>query len=182
MGRTLRELIDVPEPLRSYITKFAMPLIDLSQCSDEGLRGESLFFAYMLLLKFIQQDELPERLSGILGLFRRLLPPATGLESLETILRYLVSGTDRVSREQLRTALTETLRFESEPIMPTIAEQWIQEGIEKGREEGQLIGRIRTLQEVLGRKVDSPEALAKLSREDLQRFAADLNAVQSDRN
>ncbi len=182
VARTLPELIDVPNSLRRYIPQFSMPLIDLSQCTDEDLRGESLFFAHMLLLKYIQRDELPERLPEILRLFGRLLPPATGLESLETILRYLVSGTDRVSREQLRTAITETLRTEGESIMPTIAEQWIQEGIEKGREEGELIGRIRTLQEVLGRKVDTPEELAKLSREDLERVAAELNAAQRDRN
>jgi flagellar biosynthesis/type III secretory pathway protein FliH len=91
-----------------------------------------------------------------------------------------------VSREQLRTAITETLRTEGESIMPTIAEQWIQEGIEKGLQEGiekgELIGRIRTLQEVLGRKVDTPEVLAKLSREDLKEVAAELNAAQRDRN
>ncbi len=86
-----------------------------------------------------------------------------------------------MSREQLRTAITETLRTEGESFMPTIAEQWIQEGIEKGREEGELIGRIRALQ-VLDRKVETPEELAKLSREDLERVAAELNAAQRDRN
>ncbi|QDV66580.1 putative transposase [Rosistilla carotiformis] len=179
VARSLPELIDAPASLQPYVPSFTMPLIDLSCCTDEELRTESLFFAYMSLLKYIGRDELPERLPELLRLFRRLLPPATGLASLETILRYLVSGTDRVTRDQLRTAVADALRIEGENLMPTIAEQWLKEGIEKGVqagvEKGEWIGRIRTLQEVLSRKVDSVELLMSLQVSELQQLAGDLS-------
>jgi len=38
-----------------------------------------------------------------------LLPLATALESIETILRYLVVGTDRVSRQELVTVFTRVM-------------------------------------------------------------------------
>jgi predicted transposase YdaD len=89
-SRTMRELVGAPSELEDYVPEFGLPLADLSVCSDEELRQESLFLAYMSLLKYIMRDELPERLPEILGVFRRMLPPATAFESLVTILRYLV--------------------------------------------------------------------------------------------
>ena len=39
----------------------------------------------MLLLKYIQRDELPERLPDILALFRELSEPSTALERFEAL-------------------------------------------------------------------------------------------------
>ncbi len=193
-ARTTRELIDAPDALKAYIPTFVLPLLDLSVCSDQELRQESLFLAYMSLLKYIQRDELPERLPEILGLIRRLLPPATALESLETVLRYLVSGTDRVTRDELTSVVTNVLESEGTIIMPTIAEQWKQEGFEKGRsegrsegreegiEKGKLIGRVRTLEEFLSRSPTSEESLSNLSIEQLQQLAKALESELNERS
>jgi len=185
VARTMRELIDSPESLRCYIPDFTLPLLDLSQCSDEELRGESVFLAYMSLLKYIKRDELPDRLPEILGLFRKLLPPATALESFETILRYLATGTDRVSRAELISVVTQVIETEGNSIMPTIAEQWKQEGRQEGRQEGiergELIGRIRTLEEFIGRSISPTNLLSELSHEELQGLASELSQAMRDR-
>ena len=55
------------------------------------------------------------------------------------------------------------------------------QGLEQGREQGLLIGRIRTLQEVLGQPVASEDALFLLSVEDLQTLAAQLQAALASR-
>ena len=203
VARNLRELIDVPDALREYIPAFHLPLVDLSQCSDEELRQESLFFAHMMLLKYMLRSELPERLPEILGLLRVLLSSQTGFESFEAILRYLATGTDRISRDHLQAVVRDLLQTDEESIMPTIAEQWIQEGfdkgfekgieqgiergigqgieqgiergIEQGIEKGEVIGRIRALQEFLNRPVDSRADLEKLDRNSLDQLAAQLD-------
>ena len=126
----------------------------------------------MLLLKYIQRDELPERLPDILALFRELSEPSTALERFEAVLRYLMSGTDRISRDQLRDIVIHTLQSPGESLMPTIAEQLRQEG----REEGELIGQIRTLEGILGRELSSRETLSALPREELKRMADELAA------
>ena len=130
----------------------------------------------MLLLKYIQRDELPERLPDILALFRELSEPSTALERFEAILRYLMSGTDRISRDQLRDIVIHTLQSPGESLMPTIAEQLRQEGRDEGREEGELIGQIRTLEGILGRELSSRETLSALPREELKRMADELAA------
>lgn len=181
VARTLPDLVDPPELLRSYVPAFTMPLVDLSCCTDKELRTESLFFANMTLLKYIQRDELAERLPNLLRLFRKLLPPATGLSSLEAIIRYLVSGTDRVSRDQLKDAVASALRIEGENLMPTIAEQWLREGMEKGLEQGvekgAWIGRIQTLQQVLHREVEAAETLMAMQLDELRKLAGELEAA-----
>ena len=185
VARSMGELVQSPEALKRYIPQFTMPLLDLSQLSDSELRGESLFLAYMSLLKYIKRDELPDRLPELLGLFRQLLPPTTALEGFETILRYLTSGTDRVSRDELRSAVTQALKTEGESIMPTIAEEWKKEGLEKGRQEGRqegkLIGRILALEEFLGQASSAEESLQQLSLGELQRMSESLSSAIRDR-
>ena len=61
--------------------------------------------------------------------------------------------------------------------MPTCFEALL----EQGRKQGLLIGRIRTLQEVLGQPVGAEDALVLLSVEDLQTLAGQLQAALASR-
>ena len=53
---------------------------------------------------------------------------------MESLLRYIVSGSDKVSIEELEDRLREIP--EGGRIMPTIAEQWLKKGSEQGKKEG----------------------------------------------
>jgi flagellar biosynthesis/type III secretory pathway protein FliH len=52
--------------------------------------------------------------------------------------------------------------------MPTIAQQWKQEGREEGREEGRIAGQIQLLQKLLGHTESTLEELLAMDRRDLQ--------------
>jgi len=65
--------------------------------------------------------------------------------------------------------------------MPTIAEEWKQEGIEQGIEQGELIGRIGVMEEFLGRSVSLKESLLALSLDELRRISSELTALMRDR-
>ena len=77
------------------------------------------------------------------------------------------------------------LQIELETQMPTcfeaLVEEGMKKGLEKGRLQGLLIGRIRTLQEVLGQPVAAEDALALLPIEDLQTLAGQLQATLATR-
>jgi len=60
---------------------------------------------------------------------------------VETLLRYLTAGTDQLGAQELMQAVAQALPEEGGTLMPTIAEQWIEEGIRRGREEGIQRGR-----------------------------------------
>ena len=55
-----------------------------------------------MLLKHIFSDDLGNRLPEILSLLKNLSDKQSGLEYLETILKYLASGTDRVGAEEFK--------------------------------------------------------------------------------
>jgi len=88
-------------------------------------------------LKYIFRDDLRERLPEILGLLRELEQSSSGLDYVITLLRYLAQGpsTERLNADELRRVATAVLSNEGE-LMTTIAEQWVQEGIEKASRRG----------------------------------------------
>ncbi len=59
----------------------------------------------------------------------------------------------------------------------TLADQYRQEGREAGRSEGQLIGKIQLLQDLLGREITPTEALASRSLDELQALHDVLKAL-----
>jgi len=88
----------------------------------------------LLILKYIFREDIRERLPGILKFLRDLSEKRTGMEYIETILRYIVNAapTDNIGREDLRAAVDEALPHRGGEIMPTIADEWIKEGMQQG--------------------------------------------------
>ncbi|KAA1262451.1 hypothetical protein LF1_50150 [Rubripirellula obstinata] len=118
-------------------------------------------------------------LANFLTLFATIGRQPSGLDCLKTVLIYLSSGTDQINRNQLIEAVQNTLQEQGEDLMPTIAQQWKQEGREERREEGRLAGQIQLLERLLGVPESTldqllSKPLAKLER-DLQRLQKDLD-------
>ena len=135
-SRTMQDIIDAPPEMQCYVPQFESQLIDLSQYSDSELKEKVLYNAALTVLKYIRSRELPLRLPGIVQLFAQLTEERRGLECLRAALVYLSNGTDRINRQQLIEVVRNTLNKQEESMMPTIAEEWIQEGRVEGRVEG----------------------------------------------
>ena len=123
----------LPAVLQRYVPAYEYVLYDLSQYPDEAIQGAVILRVGLLLLKYILRDELPERLGEMLGLLEELLSQPTGLAYIETILRYVTRGTDKISLVELKQIMTEVFT-EGAELMPTIAEQLIEQGRAEGRE------------------------------------------------
>ncbi len=128
-------MIDAPKVFKPYLPEFTYLLTDLSRFSDEEIKGAVTLRAGLLILKYIFRGELQERLLGILGLLRELSGQQSGLEFIETVLRYLGSAAE-MQKNDLKRVAAQALP-EGEQIMATPAEQWIQEGLQKGLEQGE---------------------------------------------
>ncbi len=206
VARSMDQLIAVPEPLRPYVPRFSLPLLDLSRFPEEQLREESIVFVLLSVLKYSRREELAQRLEEAFRIVAQGLERDSALQMLEAILRYVVSVSSTITPDALRASFTrgvanQPLLIEGLSLMPTIAEQWLQQGIEKGIEQGiekgieqgrqkgrqegtahgELIGRIRAFQEVLGQPVDSLETLAVRDEGELRQLAEQLKAALSHR-
>ncbi|MBE7471959.1 MAG: Rpn family recombination-promoting nuclease/putative transposase [Anaerolineales bacterium] len=143
VARRFSALFDLPGELRPYLPEFEYHLADLSQYSQADIKDRVeravILQLGLLSLKYIYAEDVGEQLEKIIRLALALLEQRTGLEYINTILRYMVAGSDKLSEEQLRTIVLRVIE-EGDELMPTIAEQWIEQGqaigLEKGREEG----------------------------------------------
>ena len=82
-------------------------------------------------------------------MIKDLLNKRSGLEYLETLLKYVASGSDQIREEEIERGLKEILREKGGDIMPTVAEQWIERGIQQGIQQGILETSRADLIEVL---------------------------------
>lgn len=129
------DLFTGPEELRPYWPTFRYELFDLTRYSDEEIRGEVLARVTLLTLKYVSDRNLVARLPEIFGLWRELANKETALEYLETLLRYLSAAAVHVTRQELVQTVNTTLRSQGDEIMPSIAQQWVEEGIVKGSQQ-----------------------------------------------
>jgi predicted transposase/invertase (TIGR01784 family) len=128
-------LLDPPQELRSYLPAFRYHLSDFSHLSDETIRGKIWLRVSLATLRAVFDPDLREELADLVALMFRLGEQRTGLEYIRTILYYLSKATERVTPEDLRTALSRQ-GAQGEEMMSTIAQEFIQEGMERGFARG----------------------------------------------
>jgi len=135
VGLNLGWLIETPESLKVFVPDYRYWLCDLTGYSDEEIEGEVKLRVALLLLKYVMRPDLGEHLGEILSLLRELSERRTGLEYLESILRYVSQGTEQIDGEELREAVEEAFP-EGGGLMSTIAERWVEQGLQQGMQQG----------------------------------------------
>jgi predicted transposase/invertase (TIGR01784 family) len=135
VARSFSALLDgheLPE-LRRYAPEFEYHLCNLSAYGEDELKGQVRLRVWLLLLKHIFSEQLGAKLPEILTLLVQS-QEQTALEYLRTVLRY-VSAARKITLDELQSALIAALPQEEGGLMQTLAGTWIQQGIERGRQE-----------------------------------------------
>ena len=129
--------------LSSYIPDFGFELYDLFHYSDDEMKGTIMDRVVKLLFKYSHNPDFHHKLPGIFSLLKTLMEKETGLQYLETVLRYLTSvvNQDELSLEQIKEIAEQAISKETGEHIMTIAE--------KLRNEGEIRGEIRGRQEGL---------------------------------
>lgn len=133
-------LFDAVEPLAGYVPDFRCQLIDLSQYTDEEIKGQALLSVGLLILKHIFNPDLAQQLPGILALLNELAEQQTGIQYLYTILRYLSVSATTLEAADLQQTVRQLFTEHGEEIMATIAEKWLEQGQQEGWQKGQREG------------------------------------------
>ena len=161
-------LFEVPDILRPYLPEFRYHLADLSQYSDEEIKTRIeravILQIGLLSLKYIYAEDVGQQLAKIIRLIYELLDQETATAYIQTVLRYMAAGSDKLSQEDLKTIVLKVIE-EGDDLMPTLAEQWVEEG----REEGEKIGLKK------GREEGRDAALSVLRRLLATRFGVPLD-------
>ncbi|WP_338035855.1 DUF4351 domain-containing protein [Halochromatium roseum] len=86
-----------------------------------------------LALRWIFSDQPLEHLQRLIALINQVADRDTALQSLESLLRYDVQGTQRVEEDDARRLLEQTAP--GDPIMQTFIDRYIEQGREQGKAE-----------------------------------------------
>ena len=168
-----------------YTPDFEYHLVNLTQLSDEEIRGEVITRLFVLVLKHIFEQGLGGRLDEILDLAAALINLSSGMEMVVALLRYIARSGVGVKKEVVVQKLLTVLPKEGGILMQTMAEAWIDEGkeigLKKGREEGREEGRKE------GERQKSIDLILRLLRrrfqpaeETLQSIAHQLAQIQQE--
>ncbi len=122
--------------LKVYIPDFEFVLYDLTQYSDEAIRGMVLHRVVMLLFRHIYDPDIAEKLPGIFSAMREIIESEGGLRFLEKILRYLSNTAGGITPDKLKNMVKESFSQEKEGTFMTIAEILRKEGFELGIQQG----------------------------------------------
>ncbi len=133
-------LVHYPKGIEKYIPNFEYFLFDLSQYDDEEIKGKILTRASLLLLKHVYTQDFGERFLRICKLIGELRDEKTALEFMRSVLEYVLNASDKISKDQLKEGVKYALPQYGEEIMPTLAEQFRQEGRQEGRQEARVEG------------------------------------------
>ena len=181
------DYFDVPEEYKKYMVQFEYVLVDLSEIGDEELlrklEENARLYASLYALKNIFSE-----LSKFKVLLLRLID--VDRETIGFIIDYVVRAREG-SKEEMEKMLKEVS-------MPTIAEQWIQEGFHQGMQQGLLLEAqemvLEALEERFGivsksiaqkiKQIDSREVVKSLFRlamriDSLEEFEAKLKIAMN---
>lgn len=142
-------------------------MLDLSGLSDEELGKDEHLKPILLLLKYIRSPRLAERLVELMRMIADLAEQGYGVNFLKTVIIYLATCTTQLERGDLIDAVRLTLKEQGETLMPTIAQQWAEEGRHVGRQEGRIEGQICLLESLLEKPITPDQELANLPLSEL---------------
>jgi predicted transposase/invertase (TIGR01784 family) len=140
------KLLDLPVDLGIHPPELEYLLIDLSRIPDQLLRDRLELELSLSLLRHIRDENFLDFFQQMVSLLAELRLRKTGLEYLETILRYVYYSRSEDEWDDLVDLLRQSDPVIQEVAMTTIAEHLInkgkaaglEQGIEQGIEEGKL--------------------------------------------
>jgi hypothetical protein len=118
-------LVRAPAALQPYVPAFDYLLTDLGGIEDDALSANARLQAGLLVLKYIFREDLLEQLP-------RMLVAQVG-EFVIEMLRYVAATRHFLNEEAIRAAIRRALPEQEERIMSTLAEQWEERGLVKGK-------------------------------------------------
>ena len=125
---------------REAAADFRYQLIDLSSFEDEEIKGHVLIKVGPLLLKHVFRQDYREKIPEVLKLLRELVEKKTGMQYIETVLRYIFHTVEGMGVDDLKPIVEENLSEEKGRWIMTLAEKVRNEGIQQGIQQGLLEG------------------------------------------
>ena len=149
---------ELPPNIKKYIPDYEYILYDFSPLSDEEIRGSIELRIFLGTLKSIYNKDPDAFIKAVKTAFTALeeLDSSTrGIDYLKTLIRYMMSARQDIEFDDIYNAAKE-ISTEGSEIVMTIAEQLINEGMQKGIQKGMQKGIQEGMQKgILNAKIET---------------------------
>jgi predicted transposase/invertase (TIGR01784 family) len=137
LSSVIEGIEDLPEAIKRFIPNFEYLFFDFSPYSAEEIRGgvELRIFISILNAMFKEEEEFLATVTRSMQALEELGRGQKAIDYLETMVRYIISAREDISYKEIHGAVKNVSPKGGEMLM-TIAEKLINEGMEKGRQEG----------------------------------------------
>ncbi len=141
LGDILNGYNELPEDLKIYVPNFEYLLYDITDYSDEEIKGVAQTRIGLTLLRDIFTSDNEKFLQSFhrsVSYLNELEDRQTGIEYFETMIRYIASAARNLTKKDVQKILQDVERNyqEGSEIAMTLADMWREEGREEGRKEG----------------------------------------------
>jgi predicted transposase/invertase (TIGR01784 family) len=135
------DMIVEPALMPACRPRFEHVVRDLSAFSDSEIKGNVSIRLFLSVMRRIFSPNFSEHLDGMLPLFAELSRKRTGMQYLETVLRYIYNVRDDIDPEETEKKLIQVIDEDNKEGVMTVAERL--------RQEGEVRGKIQLWQELL---------------------------------
>ncbi len=146
LGKTLSGTIagysDIPPGIRKFTPDYEYLVYDISQYTDEEIKGESRVRILLTLFRDVQKAENIEELLRVIGTvltyLQELDDKQAAKEYFETFMLYIIHTAKNIVRSDVRKIVKRvgTIYPEGSGVIMTIADVWREEGEERGIVQG----------------------------------------------
>jgi hypothetical protein len=143
--RVLNGFEEMPQHVKEYLTNFHYLLYDLSDYSDEEIKGNAQLRIMLKLLRDVATKSTEEFLQSFyeaIQALQEIEDKQKGIEFFEITLRYVFNAVRDLTKKDMEQIVQqiETTFPEGSEVAMTLAdilrEEGMQEGLQKGRQEG----------------------------------------------
>jgi len=163
-ARSFDELLDALGGMRPavdpYLVRFAYLLHDLSEISDDELRGGAMLTALTRLVamcfKYARtRADFLQILGRWMDVVREVIRAPHGLEALAQVMRYILEVNEHVEPKELQGLLERNLGPEAKDAIMTAGQRLIEQGRQQGIQEGAQGLLLRLLRQRFGDEVNA---------------------------
>lgn len=141
--------------LQQFTPNFEYIVLDLSPKSDAEIRGTILLRLFLSILNIALDPQSAHKLPNSIILINELLRQNNALDYIKTVLNYLAKGARYLEHDELVQIYTKHSADHGDFIM-SIAQQWIDQGKEIGKEIGKVEEQHENIISILNVRFNRP--------------------------
>lgn len=179
----IREMLDAPDSLVASFRLGRFHLIDLNEVDDEQLRESTWLNLCCFAMKHAHDTDFDQIIEHIINQLERINDTLLD-DDIETrqlpLLYYIISAYRKLDREKFMSRLHQSKSEDLKKAGLTLADQFREEGLQRGRREGRHKERQHMVQNMLGKglSVEYVSEMTGLSKKEILAYAQQL--VNSD--